>query len=76
MTAEEAIIRELSAGPKTLNYLSSKCAPSARWAEGDRRHDITPLLAFMVARGDIAVREWVYEKGRFVPIYYLRRRQP
>ena len=76
MTAEEAIIRELSTGPKTLNHLCAKCSPTVRWSDGERKRDITPLLAFMVSRGDIGVREWVVDRGRFVPVYYLRRRQP
>lgn len=71
MTAEEDIIRELARGPKTLNYLADKCAPVRR-TDGVKR-DITGLLALMVAQGDIDVREWVLDRGKFVPVYCLKR---
>lgn len=74
MTIEERVLAELASGPKTLNYLTEKCAPPLRGEAARRSMGVGSILAIMVSRGDIAVREWVIDKGRFVPIYYLRRR--
>ena len=74
MTAEEAIIRELSTGPKTLNHLSAKCAPEGGWSRWPSQR-LDGILALMVSRGDVGVREWVVDRGRFVPVYYLRRKR-
>lgn len=73
MTIDEAIMRELSTGPKTLTHLERKCVPEPRWPQ-TRKRDITGLLALMVSEGRIDVQEWVVERDRFVPVY--RRRRP
>ena len=74
MTAEEAILRELSTGPKTLNHLGATCAPEGGWSRWPTQR-LDGILALMVSRGDIAVMEWTHEKGRFVPVYVLRKRK-
>ena len=74
MTIDEAVMRELATGPKTLTHLQRKCVPEPKWPDM-RQRDITGILAFMVAEGRIDVQEWVVEKGRFVPIYRMVRKE-
>ena len=72
MTMQEEIVRALGTGPKTLTWIEAHCAPARR--PGERRRDPTGILAWMVSEGTVEVQEWVVEKGRFVPVYRLRRR--
>jgi hypothetical protein len=74
MTIDEAVMRELATGPKTLTHLQRKCVPEPRWPD-TRPKDIVGILAWMEAEGRIAVQEWVCEKGRFVPIYRMVRKE-
>ena len=73
VTMQEEIVRALESGPKTLSWIEAHCVPAPRWPD-TRRKDPTGVLAWMVAEGTVDVDRWVYEKGRFQPVYRLRRR--
>lgn len=68
MTVHDDILSELSKGPRTFTYLETRC----------HRPNLPPdhvmrTLATMVNSKEIYVREWVVERGKFVPVYERRR---
>ncbi len=71
MTVREDVLRELSTGPKLYTHIVRKCArPQLPDGHVDR------VLDGMARAGEVYVREWVVEKGKFQPVYESRRRSP
>lgn len=68
MTVREDVLSELSTGPKLYTHIVRKCA-RANLPDGH----VDRVLDGMVRSGEVYVREWVVERGKFQPVYESRK---
>ncbi len=68
MTVHDDILSELSKGPRTFTYLERKCSKPNLPPD-----HVLKTVSRMVSSKEIVVREWVVDRGRFVPVYERRR---